>query len=207
MDAVTTLESVIQTAIDSALKELHTCFPAVVTRVSGQLIDCQITIQRKLNNKNVNLPLLTNVPIRYLKTKNFSISIPIEVGDHVLVIFCERNIDNWLLNAGINAPIDTRKHHLSDAFAFPMMYPETDTVPSFNSQDLEIKHKSGSPLIRLKNSGGVDIIGDINLTGDIQMSGIITGDNVFNGADSNTHIHPQNAGDHFGGSTSTGVPQ
>jgi len=192
-DQRTNLEQVIQTAIDTALKETHTCLPALVTKVDGQIINCQPTIQRKLSGNLVNLPLLVNVPIRYLKTKTFSISIPIEIEDHVLVIFAERSIDNWLINGGIQNPFDIRKHHLSDAFAFPMMYPQIDQIPEFDNTNLVIKQNSGDTQIILKKTGGIDIIGDINLTGNIQMTGDISGANVFNGAKSNDHIHPQGA--------------
>ena len=136
---ITSLERVIQTAIDTALKELHTCLPAEVVSVnsSEQLIDAQITIKRKLGEELVNLPLLKNVPIRYYKSSNFSITFPIEVGDIVLIIFAERSIDSWLVNGGMQNPFDVRKHSLSDAFAFPMLYPQTDLIPSFDPNNLE----------------------------------------------------------------------
>lgn len=182
----TQLETVIQTAIDSALKELHTCLPAVVTKVFGQTIDCQPTIKRKLAGELVNLPLLTNVPIRYMKTKTFSISIPIEVGDHVLVVFAERSIDTWLTQGGLQNPFDIRKHSLSDAFAFPMMYPETDLIPDFDDSNLVLKTNTGLTQIVIKKAEGIDVYGNINM-----VDGIITGPSVFNGPDSNAHGHNQ----------------
>jgi len=156
----TSLEKVIQIAIDTALKELHTCLPAIVTKVDmvNQLIDAQVTIQRKLGDQLINLPLLINVPIRYYKSKTFSITFPIEINDHVMIVFSERSIDNWLQNGGIQNPFDVRKHSLSDAFAFPMMYPQTDTIPSFNTSDLEIKTNSGDTKIIINTVEGVKII-------------------------------------------------
>lgn len=154
------LETVIQTAIDSALKEVHTCLPAVVTEVNSadQLIDAQITIKRKLAGKLVLLPLLKNVPIRYWRSKTFSITFPIEVGDHVKILISERSIDTWLTQGGIQDPFDIRKFSLSDAFAEPVMYPQTDLIPDFDPDNLEIKTNTGSTKIVIKKDEGIDII-------------------------------------------------
>lgn len=194
------LESVIKTAIDAELKEVHTCLPAVVDKVdmSTQLVDAQITIKRKLADELVLLPLLVDVPIRYPRSNVFSITFPIEVGDHVMVIFCERSIDTWLTQGGIQDPYDIRKFHLSDAFAIPMMYPQTNVIPSFDASNLEIKTNSGDTKIIVKASEDVEITttGEIKgqcdtaditattsvdvttpictITGDLRVSGKIT---------------------------------
>jgi len=165
--ATTSLEKVIQTAIDSALKEVHTCLPAVVTKVNHaeQLIDAQITIKRKMAGKLVNLPLLVNVPIRYWRSATFSITFPIEIGDHVRIIFAERSIDTWLAEGGIQNPFDFRKFSLSDAFAEPAMYHQKDIIPNFDPTNLEIKTNSGDTKIIIKASEEVEI----KTTGDVKV--------------------------------------
>lgn len=162
------LETVIQTAIDSALKEVHTCLPAVVTKVNmaEQLIDAQISIKRKLGGELVLLPILVNVPIRYWRSKTFSITFPIEIGDHVRIIFSERSIDTWLTYGGIQDPFDFRKFSLSDAFAEPAMYPQTDLIPDFNPTNLEIKTNSGSTKIVVKASEDVEV----TTTGEVKVN-------------------------------------
>ncbi|MCP3685803.1 MAG: hypothetical protein GY861_24405 [bacterium] len=147
-DPKATLEQVIQTGIDSALKELHTALPGVVVSFDGdtQLADIQITIKRKLNDVLVNLPLLVGVPVRFLKTADFSISVPVKVDDHVLVIFAERSIDTWLTQGGIQSPVDVRKHSLSDGFAIPMMYDQTDVISNFDADNLQIRTTSGKGI-------------------------------------------------------------
>lgn len=159
------LESVIKTAINSALLEVHTCLPAVVTRfdADNQLIDCQITIKRKMSGEQVLLPLLVNVPVRYPKSTSFSITFPLEVNDHVMLIFCERSIDTWLTHGDIQDPFDVRKFELSDAFAIPAMYPQPDVIPDFNASNLEIKTNSGDTAISIFNTEGIRIKTTANL--------------------------------------------
>ena len=156
----TQLESVILTAIDSALKEVHTCLPAVVTRFDSalQLIDAQITIKRKLAGELVNLPLLVNVPIRYWRSTTFSITFPIEIGDHVKIFFAERSIDTWLTEGGLQDPFDIRKFDLSDAFAEPVMYHQKDVIPNFSPTNMEIKTNSGDTKIIIKASEEIEIV-------------------------------------------------
>jgi len=158
-DPRTTLETVIQTAIDSALKEVHTMLPAVVQSFNPaeQTIEAQPTIQRKINGELVDLPLLIGVPLRYMKSSKYSISFPIEVGDHVWISFAERSIDTWLLSGDIQAPGDIRKHSLSDAFAIPMMYAQTEVIPDFDSSDMVIKANNGTSLITVSDSGTIAI--------------------------------------------------
>lgn len=212
--ATTQLESVIQTAIDSALKEVHTCLPAVVVKVnhSEQLIDAQITIQRKMAGELVNLPLLVNVPIRYWRSKTFSITFPIEVNDHVMIIFSERSIDTWLTEGGIQNPFDFRKFSLSDAFAIPAMYPQTDVIPNFDPTNLEIKTNSGDTKIIIKAAEGAEIIttGETKITSSkviINNDVEITGDLLVGSIDFLTHVHPQGNDSDGDAEVDTGVPQ
>lgn len=185
-DRRSSLSKAIQLGIDSALKELHTCLPAEVISFNAaeQTADLQISIKRKLGGELVLLPVLKSVPIRYQRSSTFSITFPLEVGDHVMVIFCERSIDTWLEQGGIKEPSDIRKHDLSDAFALPMMYPKPDVIPDFNSDDLEIKTNSGNAKIIVKSSGEVHIETDeeshitsskTTIHNDLVVTGSITG--------------------------------
>lgn len=164
--AKTSLESVVQTAIDSYMKEVHTCLPALVVAVnhSTQLIDAQITIKRQMKGELINLPLLKNVPLRYYKSNIFSITFPIEVNDNVMIIFAERSIDTWLTEGDIQNPFDIRKFSLSDAFAIPMMYHQKDVIPSFDSTNLQIKTNDGSGTITLTPSGDIELNGNGDTT-------------------------------------------
>jgi hypothetical protein len=159
------VENTIQEGVDTALKELHTCLPGVVETFypSTQLADIQPTIKSKVNNELVNLPLLTNVPVRFLKSNKFSITFPLETNDEVLIIFAERSIDTWLTYGGIQNPFDFRKHDLSDAFAFPLMYSQKNLISGFSSSDLEIRTTAGTTKFSITPGGEVSIEGVLNI--------------------------------------------
>lgn len=161
MDRRASLETAIQTGIDSSLKDLHTCLPGEVISFNPaeQTADIQPSIKRLLNGKLVNLPVLKAVPIRYQRSSDFSITFPLVVGDHVLLIFCERSIDTWLEQGGIKGPDDIRRHSLSDAFALPMMYGQPDKITDFDADNLEIK-SSGGTSVKLTPSGNIELNGN-----------------------------------------------
>lgn len=160
------LERVIQTAIDTSLKETHTALPAVVQSVDyeNQLIEAQPTIQRKIDGVPTNLPLLVDVPLRFYKSSDFSITIPVREGDHVLIIFAERSIDTWLIADGIQDPNDIRRHSLSDGFAIPMMFSQEEKITSFDTKNIEIRTTNKDGFIALTPDGDVLLNGDGNST-------------------------------------------
>lgn len=185
-DSRISLNTVLAKALDFALSDLHTCLPAVVTKVdhTTQLIDCQATIKKKLNGSVENLALLTNVPFRCFKVRDFSITFPVKAGDEVLVLFAERSIDTWITMGGIQDPLDFRKHSLSDGFAFPCMYSQKELIPTFSSENLEIKTNSGNLKIIVKSSGELEIItsgksivtsgGGTEINNDVLINGELT---------------------------------
>jgi len=124
-----------------------------------QLADVQPVIKTTLDETVVSLPVLKNVPVRFQQSTDFAITFPIDAGDHVLLIFCERSIDTWLEQGGIKAHDDVRKHALSDAFALPMCYPQTNKISSFDPDNLEIK-SSGGTTVKLTPGGDIELNGD-----------------------------------------------
>lgn len=161
-DPRTTLEKVIQTAIDSSLKEVHTSMPGVVQSFDPveQLADIQPTIQRKQSGELVNLPLLVDVPVRFPKVSDFCITLPLKEDDEVLIIISERSIDNWLLNGGIQPAGDIRKHSLSDAYAIPMLYSQENKILSFDPDNIQIRSDDGSAFITIDTSGNILLNGN-----------------------------------------------
>lgn len=155
-------EQVIQTAIDSSLKEVHTALPGVVQAFDPetQLADIQVTIQRKLAGELVNLPLLAEVPVRYFRCGGFTITAPLVQGDHVLLIFAERSIDTWLTSGEISNPADVRRHTLSDAFAIPMMFPQTNVISNFDNTNIQIRTDDGGGFVNITPNGNIELNGN-----------------------------------------------
>ena len=77
-----------------------------------------VNMQRQLiDGKIINYPVLGDVPIMILSGGGSAITFPIAKGDFCIVLFNDRNIDNWWASGQIVPPDDARCHSISDAMA------------------------------------------------------------------------------------------
>jgi len=132
---------VLQTAIDSALLDVHTSMPGQVTHVYtdapelGQLVDVRPCLRHALATDadpdaaapyiEEDLPILQRVPVAYPQGGGFAITWPLAVGDFVLLIFSERSIRHWLATAIKTHQVttscqDVDPHTLDGAIALPL---------------------------------------------------------------------------------------
>ena len=62
----------------------------------------------------ISYPQLEDCPVFILGGGGASITLPIAAGDTCLVLFNDRNIDNWWYDGRVMAPADSRAHSISD---------------------------------------------------------------------------------------------
>ena len=65
----------------------------------------------------VDYPVLVDVPVFVLSGGGAVITCPVESGDDCLVLFNDRDIDNWFATGAPAQPLTARMHHLSDGLA------------------------------------------------------------------------------------------
>jgi len=185
-DRRSSLERAIQTGVIAELKDLHTCLPGEVISFDPeeQTADIQPMIKRKFNGEWVNISVLKAVPVRFQRSADFAITFPLQAGDQVMLVFCERSIDTWLEQGGIKAPDDFRRHDFTDAFALPMMYPKTNKVPAMDPDNLQIKTISGNVKFTVRPDGTVDLTttGDIDISTDADVNINTTGNSYLKSA-------------------------
>lgn len=137
------LSAVLAKAIDAALLEMHTCLPGKVVRVDVTKSQCDVEplLKRQYwDGEIVALPVITNVPIGFYRAGKAFISLPVKIGDFVELRFSERSLDLWLLQGGLIDPNEGRKFHLSDAIAYPGLYPFSDPPVGASATDIIIKN-------------------------------------------------------------------
>lgn len=200
------LASVINDAINTSLKELHTSLPGIIISFDPvtQLADIQPTIKRSINGELINLPVLSGVPIRFYHTNKFSIAIPLEKDDEVEIKFCERSLDMWLTYGDIQNPFDFRKHDLSDAYAQPTLYSQKNLIPDFPSDNLEIKSNNGTAKIEVTPDD--DLILNSGVDFAVQFTALQTAFDELKLA-FNTHTHVYAPGPLTPIPTAVAVPQ
>lgn len=173
------MDEVIRRAIQAALMRLHTWLPGQITEIQG---NGRVTVQpmlqsRYITGQLVTLPPIQNVIYQQPRGANFSIKLPIAVGDTGRISFCERSLDVWSVSGGIVDPADTRHHNMTDAVFTPGLYPFDDQIED-NSTDLVLT--AGKAIVRMQQSGNLllggpnvaspAVLGDVLITA---LDGII----------------------------------
>lgn len=148
------LTKVISDSIESRLSEVHVAMPGEIVSYDDAtgLASVRPSLQRRYleTDKLVDLPVINNVPIMHPRGGGALIKFAMIKGDPVTLIFSERSLDRWITTGGKVDPQDTRKHALSDAFAYPGGYPkskpQTDATitAAFSATGLKISNATGN---------------------------------------------------------------
>lgn len=197
-------EQAFRSALDGRLGSVWTALPGEITSVdlTRMIVSVQPTIQGVVSDENgqktfVNLPLLTECPVIFMKGGGFALTFPVAVGDEVLVIFASRCIDAWWQSGGIQKPMELRMHDLSDGFVIPGVSSQPNVLPSISSNSVQLRNEAGTSFIEIQNSGNVAITApNIQVTGNVTVTGTL----VAGGISLSTHTHsgvttgPNNSG-------------
>lgn len=181
---------IIENFIESKLYDVRVCVPAKVIEYfkDEQKVTVQPFFKRKYKDQEtLQLPQIFQVPVAFPRAGESIISMPLAKGHCVMLICSDRSLENWLKNGGDVLPNDVRHHNLSDAIAYPGLYPFNNSASLNNDQDIIIKNKRGSGLseIRLKPNGhlqilnhkGYDLVSLIDdLLTEIRAARVVTGD-------------------------------
>jgi len=171
------LSDVLRLAVQSALADVHVSLPGRIDSYNAtrQVADVKPLLKRPLvaadgtELEAESLPILHDVPVAFPRggqgTGAFFVSWPLEAGDLVHLIFCERSLDQYLSLAGDEStPLDFRTHDLSDAVAYPGFYPaplalvdaSTDTAAFGRSGGLQL-HITADDVAELRLGGVADV--------------------------------------------------
>lgn len=202
-------EEAIRLAIEGHQAKMWTAIPCIVQSVNftQMTLQAQPAIQGQISlddgtTQFVNLPLVVDVPICFPSAGGFALTLPIHLGDEVLVLFASRCIDSWWQSGGIGLPAEMRMHDLSDGFAIPGPKSLPNVMPSISPTNAQLRNTAGTTYLEITPTGVINLVAPlgVHVTGNLTVSG-----EVFAGAT----LIPLSAHIHTGvttGSGSTGVP-
>ena len=157
---------IIREAVNAALANLWTALPCEVVEYNSATVTVNVQPLIKIpvhlpdgEIETVELPMLLDVPVMFPCSGGFTITHPIKKGDECLVNFADRNIDLWWQSGGIQEPFDTRKHDLSDGFAFFRPQSQSKKISSISETDLEIRNDANTCKIQITPDGEIHFHG------------------------------------------------
>lgn len=127
---------------------------------STQTAEVQIKMTYIRNGEIKSYPLILDCPCIVLCGGNGRITLPIEKGDSCLVLFNDRDIDNWYSSGQTMPPRTNRTHAFADAIALVGLRNKQNQISGYFADGVEIKH--GNSSIKLKD-GYIDIKGNVNV--------------------------------------------
>lgn len=173
---------------------------------STQTAEVQIKMLKMINGELKEYPILIDCPCVILGGGDGVITFPISQGDSCLVLFNDKDIDNWYSGGQTMQPRTDRTHCFSDAIALVGVRNKLTQLSSYLTSGAEFKY--GSSTIKLENGtitidngsatfkissssvtiqgSSVSITGDLSITGNVSITGTFTvnGKNV-----GDTHMH------------------
>jgi len=128
-----------------------------------------------------NYPLLVDVPVISLYGGDSGMTFPIKKGDECLILFNDRQIDNWFNSGGIQPFNILRLHDLSDGFALVGIRSLQKVLKNYSNNKTEwffndlVKISQGATSTDIKNIL-INLIGNTVASGTLLANGFISAD-------------------------------
>ncbi len=93
--------------------------------------------------KLVDYPILLDCPVVCLGGGNGALTFPIEADDECVVLFNDRDIDNWFAGASGGATATPRLHSFSDGIILVGIRSLANALVNYNADATELRSKDG----------------------------------------------------------------
>lgn len=149
------LAEVLSAAMSGAVDGLFVALPGKVESYDSvmQKANVKPLLQRRVFARDgsegvESLPVIPDVPIAFPRGGGFFLSFPLQKGDLVLLVCCDRSIDSFVYSTGqVDVdPVDVRSHDLSDAVAIPCFYPFTRPIKCDVTQGAVFGSETGAQV-------------------------------------------------------------
>lgn len=85
-------------------------------------------------------PILADVPVIVLGGGNAHLTMPIQKGDQCLILFNDRDLDNWFKGALTGAVATSRMHSFSDGLALVGLHAMANPISNYSAERAELRN-------------------------------------------------------------------
>lgn len=97
----------------------------------------------------VAYPVIADAPVIFLGGGGYSLTFPVDEGDECLVLFNDRDIDNWFAGLSSGTPNSSRLHSFSDAVILVGLRSLQNVILGFDTDGLVLRDKAGTTKLKL----------------------------------------------------------
>lgn len=179
----------------------------------NQTVDVQPVVKGQRLHSDLSVsefvpPLLLDVPLVFFQGGNYTITVPVAVGDEVLVVFTDSDYSAWWQSGGVQNPQRLRKHNLSNAIAIAGVNSVPNAISNWSNTGVTIRTRDNSQYISVEpetitlKSATINIEGNLNVNGDTAITGnttitgseTVTGDATIGNISYLSHVHGTSEG-------------
>ncbi len=132
-------------------------------------------------------PLILKCPVMTLFGGPSFINLPIAVGDYCIVLFNDREIDNWFVNGGVQVPSSGRIHDISDAIAIVGIRSLQNSITDFLANGIRLQFAENSRIDittdainsiaeLFTHTGNMEITANLVVDNNFYVKGLVKGD-------------------------------
>ena len=114
-----------------------------------------------------DFPPLRGVPVFFPHGGGYTLTFPVSPGDECLLIFNDRELDNWLLSGPGLAPTTGRVHDLSDAMCLVGLRSNPNALAGISTSSCQLRSDDGTTYVEIAADQIVNVVGTLRVTGDI----------------------------------------
>ena len=158
-----TLADVLDRAIHSKLAQVRVALPGKVLAydAEAQTVDVQPAVPSVfLDNDKAEVsetpPPVYGVPVSFQRGGGFAMTFPLQEGDPVLLVFCDRSIDGWRKSGEVGHPNSLRRFSMSDAVAIPGAHGDPQKLDEAHAENMVVGRQGGAQ-IHIKPGGEIHI--------------------------------------------------
>lgn len=164
----------LQVAMRSGAAGIWTALPGIVQSFdpAAVTVTVQPAIQGVVTRPDgsvvaVNLPLLPDVPVVFPRGGGATLTFPVAAGDECLVVFASRCIDAWWQSGGVQIPMESRMHDLSDGFALVGPMSQAKKISGISTSAVQLRSDDGAAFVEINPAShavNVQTSGNISAT-------------------------------------------
>lgn len=112
---------------------------------------------KKYGFELIDYPILIDCPVIFLGGGKSNLTFPVSKGDECLILFNDRNFDNWFIGANNLDPATSRLHSFADAIVIIGIRSVITKITNFDSSRAVLRNKNayvgvGEDLIKIANT-------------------------------------------------------
>ena len=127
------------------------------------------------NNELIDYPILLDCPVIFLGGGLASLTFPITAGDECLVLFNDRDIDNWYKGGSGTGPATARLHSMADGLIIVGVRSLATALTGFDTDSVTLRYGTANKVQvftdKIVLSIGSILTLEINATGKFKVTG------------------------------------